>query len=201
MQNINELKIIQVAKSKAIKEFAKRLTKKWFYAEKPQTYTFYGKVVSVEDVDNLVKEMTEEKTMTEIKVKQFDVEETVITILSYEETKRVPKKILANGEYWWLGSPFAYDSYSAGIVDTSGNVSWNYHTKTSGARPAFRIANLQSEVGEKVLVENTWCTCVFDNVVLADKCICERRFDGDSNDWETSELKAFIESDEFKAML
>lgn len=41
-----------VAADDAIKELAERLKTKWFY-------TFCRKVVSVEDIDNIVKEMTE----------------------------------------------------------------------------------------------------------------------------------------------
>lgn len=52
-------KLIDEIKSEAIKEFAEKLKENVFYANYCGIGEFAGKVVSVEDIDNLVEEMTE----------------------------------------------------------------------------------------------------------------------------------------------
>lgn len=143
--------------------------------------------------------------MNKIEIKQFDISEiNEITLLSIEEAGKVPVSILACGEWWWLRSP-GYYQYDATYVYIGGGVYelGDYvYSDNIAVRPAFRINNLESEIGGKIMVGKTWCTVVDEGLALAD-CIIggSHRFDKESNNWETSELKAFIESDEFKAMI
>lgn len=141
--------------------------------------------------------------MKELKFKQFGIDEVdEITLLSVEEAKKVQPQIRACSEWWWLRSP-GLNQYFAAIVDKSGIselgdlVSSGYHT----IRPVFKINSLESEIGEKIMVNKTWCTIIDEGLVLADNPICNHRFDEKSNKWETSELKAFINSEEFKSMI
>lgn len=52
-------------------------------------------------------------------------------------------------------------------------------------------------LAKKVYVGKLLCTVIDKDLVLADECVCYHRFNSRSNDWNTSELKAFIESEEF----
>lgn len=142
--------------------------------------------------------------MKKIEVKQFDISEVnEITLLSIEEAQKAPKAFRACGEWWWLRSP-GYYQFSVANVNRDGDVyehGLNVRNDIYAVRPAFRINNLKSKIGDKIMVGKTWCTVIDGGLVLADYPICEHRFDGKSINWETSELKAFIESNEFKAMI
>lgn len=143
--------------------------------------------------------------MKQIEIKQlFDIEEVnEITLLTIEEAEKLSDHILRCDNWWWLQSPGDYQNYAV-CVDDEGDI---YKTGDyvqldyTAVRPAFKINNLESETGDKVIINKTMCTVVSKDLVLADCSICEHRFDKKSNNWETSELKAFIESDEFKAMI
>lgn len=142
--------------------------------------------------------------MKKIEVKQFDIDEVdEITLLSVEEAKKIHQSIRARGEWCWLRSPgfkqgyAAYIMYGGGVIDVGHNVNYDNYT----VRPAFRINNLKSEIGDRIMIGETWCTVIDEGLILADYSICEHRFDKNSNVWEISELKEFINSDEFKAMI
>lgn len=122
-----------------------------------------------------------------------------ITLLTVEQAKKLPRDILDCGGWWWLRSPGIYQNFAAlvycggGVLECGDRVD----SDSYAVRPAFEIANLNFEFGEKVYVGKLPCTVIDKNLVLADECICNHRFDSKSNDWETSELKTFIESEEF----
>lgn len=61
-ENLETIKAINKCKAEAIKEFAERLkTKTHNYYPSIDSYCCSQKVVTVKDIDNLVKEMTEER--------------------------------------------------------------------------------------------------------------------------------------------
>lgn len=142
--------------------------------------------------------------MKEIKIKQFDINEVdEITLLSIEETNSIDKKILDCGEWWWLRSP-GYYPLNAAIVYQDGSIyEFGYYACIDfiNVRPAFKINTLESKIGESVRIGKTWCTVVNTDLVLADCPICKHEFDSKSNEWETSELKKFINSEEFISLL
>lgn len=131
-------------------------------------------------------------------MKHFNPKEVQITLLTLEQAEKLPEEILSCGDCWWLRSP-GYNQDDAAYVGTGGGVyeSGDFVNYDHFAvRPAFEIANLNSEFGKRVYVGKLLCTVIDKDLVLADKAVCCYRFDIVSNDWETSELKAFIESDE-----
>lgn len=142
--------------------------------------------------------------MEEIKIKKFNISEVYkITLLSAEEAKEIPSHILPHcSDWWWLRSP-GYDQFIAVGVSYNGQISkyGNFVFDRYAVRPAFRISNLESETGDKVMVSKTLCTVIDKGLVLADYPICRHKFDSESNNWESSELKEFINSEEFKAMI
>ena len=148
----------------------------------------------------------------EIKIEDFTLIHKVsinkvseVTLLSIgewqkaKEIKSVPRFI----GWWWLHSPGNYSTlatsvYSSGVTNDYGD---DVKYDLGRVRPAFKIPNLKSEIGSKIFVENTLCTVIDTDYALSDIAVCQHRFDKESNDYETSEIKQFINSDEFKKML
>lgn len=132
-------------------------------------------------------------------MKHFDPKETKITLLTIKQAKKLPRKVRTCGDWWWLRSPGYFQTRTAivhdggGIIRSGDYVDYDYNA----VRPAFEIENLNFEFGEKVHIGKLRCTVIGKDLALADECVCNHYFDSKSNDWETSELKAFIESEEF----
>ena len=55
----------------------------------------------------------------------------------------------------------------------------------------MKISNL--EIGDKLTLFGYHWTVVLDGLALCNTGIGQRRFDPESNDWETSELKEWLE--------
>lgn len=126
-----------------------------------------------------------------------DVEQ--ITLLTIEQAEKIPTNILVCDNWCWLRSPGDDQYYAARVSDDGGIFGYgSYVDYDDGAvRPAFKITNFNLEIGEKVFVENISCTAIDKNLILADGCACCYPFDTESNNWKTSKLKKFIESDYF----
>lgn len=142
--------------------------------------------------------------MRKIEIKQFDISEIdEITLLSIEEVEKIPQSIRACGRRWWLRSPGYNQKFVAYVYD-DGDINENgdfIYFDTNTVRPVFKISNLESNIGAPIRINKTWCTVIDKGLVLADNPICNHRFHEKSNEWESSELKEFINSDEFKAMI
>lgn len=124
--------------------------------------------------------------------------EVKITLLTEEQAEKLPPKMLEKGAWWWLRSPD--DFYCATIADYNGLMYYNsadVGNTRGGVVPVFEFPSLRAKIGDKVYVGKLRCTVIGENLALADKVVCEHCYDEKSSDWETSELKAFIESDEF----
>ena len=126
-----------------------------------------------------------------------------ITLLSIEEWKRVVKieSVPRFTAFWWLRSPGDDSSSTCGVDNTGDIYSFWIIFSFLGIRPAFKISHLNAEIGEKIFVCNTLCTVIDKNYVLSDRVICLHQFDKKTNVYENSEIKRFIDSDEFKEML
>lgn len=130
-------------------------------------------------------------------IKRIDPKEAKITLLTEEQAEKLPIEMLKRGCRWWLRSP-TNSRYAANVSrDGWSNYCRNVNDAYIGVVPAFIIDNLNTDFGNKVYVDKLQCTVVGENLVLADEVVCQHRYDENSSDWETSELKAFIESDEF----
>ena len=142
-----------------------------------------------------------------------DVKE--MTLLTTEQAERLPDELLSCGEWWWLRSPGSYHDCAAG-VSLDGFINCNgYYVHYGGdcVRPAFVIPGLDSKIYDKVhiggyrytldgnYIGGCLCTVIDKDLVLADDVVCRHRFDLKSNDWDKSELKGYINSNEFLKML
>lgn len=119
----------------------------------------------------------------------------------------VPNVPVEQSSWWWLRSPGNYANDTAGVHHDGNIFNSGFYVNVSYGcvRPAFHIPHLTSngyKPGDKITVgAKTVCTVVFENVALADSIICKHRFDQGSNNWKTSEIKQFINSDEFRLLL
>ena len=131
----------------------------------------------------------------------LDIEE--ITLLTTEEARLVPRRILAAGDNWWLRSP-GYDVRLAAYVYLDGFVLIDGYIVDNafGVRPALRICNFSSanlNLGDKLkLAGETW-TVISEDFVLCDDIIgeCAFRHDyktPDANDYEKSDVKKYLET-------
>lgn len=132
---------------------------------------------------------------------KYNIIET--TLLSEDEYYRYRDTIPCIGKPWWLRSP-GYDSDYAADVDSNGAVyadGYYVFNTTFGVRPAFRIGLSYPEIfcaGDQVFVNGLKCTVLDvrqkqnEIYVLSDTIVECRRFDKESNDWEKSELKAYL---------
>ena len=122
-----------------------------------------------------------------------------ITLLSVNEASALPKEILDCGHYYWLRSPGS-DSSSAAFVDYGGYVlNFGYYVinYNYGVRPALVIPNLDSlnlRDFEEITMWDTKWIYIGKNMLFAKDIICERRFDENSNVFEKSEIKEYLDN-------
>ena len=126
-----------------------------------------------------------------------EIEISGITLLTVEEAQALPDEIRRNGYSWWLRSPGSRDNdaacvYGYGLVNDRG---YNVDYSGFGVRPAL-ICNLESsnlEIGDRIEIFGHDWTAIGNDKILCDRVIEKRRFDEKTNDWEKSELKAWLE--------
>ena len=111
-----------------------------------------------------------------------------ITLLTKEEYKRYKNRIPLVHCWWRLRSSsngqtlVAVVSYGGGVNDGDYAV-----------RPALKLEDINLTVGERfIALGNRWVV-IDDHVAISEDVITHRRFDCESNDWETSELKVWLE--------
>lgn len=142
------------------------------------------------------------KIETIIKKTERECKVAEITLLSVEEYRCYKSLIPYIEEDWWLRSPGSY-SYYATSIDSHGAVyeGGSYVDYAFiGVRPVLNISISNSSEffkGDSIEIFNkTWTVLDVkeDQIyILADKIIAQRRFDKESNDWEKSELKTWLE--------
>ena len=119
-----------------------------------------------------------------------------ITLLTKEEYETHKERIPLVDYWWWLRSlghtsNRAVDVYCEGSVRVNGaHVDHNL----GAVRPALKSAILNLPIGEKfIALDNRW-VMIDDGFAISEGVITLRRYDSESNVWETSELKAWLEA-------
>lgn len=128
------------------------------------------------------------KTM--IKIESKDVLNA--DLLAAEEANELPTWILANGDWWWLRSQGADNVSAANVLDDGGVDKLGSYVDIAdcGVRPALKIANLPNLVtGDLVEVFGLPAQYIGNDSVLLCEPIGFHRFDAESNDYATSEVK------------
>ena len=118
-----------------------------------------------------------------------------ITLLTKEEYKRYKNRIPLVNCWWWLRSPGFYQSYAAGVYDDGGVSANGLYADFDGyaVRPVLKSEDINLTVGERFIsLGNRWVV-IDGHVAISEDVITHRRYDKKSNDWETSELKLWLE--------
>lgn len=113
-----------------------------------------------------------------------------------EEYEKYGNAISVLPDEWWLRSSDDRNAYYAFYHGVCYN-SVDGLTCDYGIRPAFRIPNLESQIGSKVIVGCLLCTVIDKNYALSDSIVSRCQFGKPSNGWEKSKLKSYIESNKF----
>lgn len=135
-----------------------------------------------------------ERLKEEEKKKKDGVCADCIFLLSTEEYEKYKDKIPHINSWWWLRSPSS-SSTRAAYISIDGNAtkygaSVNY---IRAIRPALRCIAGQWKVADNRIFRcgMTWIK-IDENLYIAEVPIAFRRFDGDSNNYQTSEIRQFL---------
>ena len=122
-------------------------------------------------------------------------EDYTVTLLTKEEYNEYMERIPLVNDWWWLRSPgrnsiYAASVHDGGSVDYSGD---RVNNSINGVRPALNLTSLNHPIGEKfIALGNRW-VMIDENLAISEDVVTHRRYDTESNVWETSELKAWLE--------
>lgn len=135
-----------------------------------------------------------------IKKTELECRVDEITLLSIEEYEQHKPVIPCIDDFWWLRSPGYFSYNAAGVFDYGTVYDFGVYDTTIGVRPALHISVLDSSEfskgGSIEIFDKTWTVLDVkeDQIyVLADEIIAQRGFDKESNNWETSELKVWLQ--------
>ena len=129
-----------------------------------------------------------------------------LSLMTINEFKKAKAFIPVADSWWWLQNPGSY-SNNAAYVFTDGEAypsGYKVDSDIAYIRPLCCLNEKSAKgvkIGDKVKVGENVATFIGDCKCLFDNCVCRHRFDISSNAYETSEIKQFIESDEFAAMI
>ena len=127
-----------------------------------------------------------------------------ITLLSFEDAKRVPQDIRMPTEdgWWWLQSPGYYRHYAMYIREDGACHCYGTDVARTGlVRPALRASNLSSagfkQLDKVEIFGHVW-TVITDDLLLCDNSIGQMAFHNDSdapdaNDYKKSDIKAYLD--------
>ena len=123
------------------------------------------------------------------------------TLLSIEEAESLlTKEELKYRYWWWLRSPGNLSKYAA-LVYNDGGVGYNGISVIYGdscVRPALKISNLQSSnlsIGDVFEVGDYKFRIISENLAwLYEQNIGQLRFDEETNIYEQSEIKQFVDN-------
>lgn len=136
-----------------------------------------------------------------------DIEITLLAAGEYHEFQDI---IPRSQEPWWLQTRSTGSRYLAGVGGDGGVYRYLIHDNRLGVRPALHIilnTNKSFGVGKQIRIGSKSWTILktietpFDEIelfVLCNEFIATRRFDPDSNDWKSSELKQWLETEGLK---
>lgn len=115
-----------------------------------------------------------------------------IFLLSKEEYKQHKDAIPTVKMCWWLRSPSADFARGAGVVDYDGAVHDHYVLDDWSVRPALHLESSESsnlKIGDRLVRADFPWIVIGDGLAIAEVPIGFWRFDENSNDYETSEIR------------
>ena len=127
-------------------------------------------------------------------MKTINLKDYEITLLTKEEYERYKERIPLVRDVWWLRSPGHYDDRASIVLD-DGYVNINGYSVDYflvAVRPALKSELLTLPIGTAfIALGNRWIV-VDDGVAISQDVITHRRYDAESNNWETSELREWL---------
>lgn len=151
---------------------------------------------------NTIKNL--EKTIGELKeyAKQLDEEigfkDDVLFLMSLDEYKRYKDKIRYIKTWWWLRNSYGYSSTYAYFINSDGFSSYGVAFNDYGVRPCLRYNKISLIIDleeENCFLWNKTKWRIIDEknkIAISDLPIEFKKFDGESNDYETSDIRAFL---------
>ena len=132
-----------------------------------------------------------------------DIQITLLTSEEYEQYKDIIP--LIDSDWWWLKDAYPRSSYVLHCVNHEGSGDITGCGGNGGVRPALHI-NLTNQkslnLGDHIRIGSKSFTVLsWENeelFALCDECIAIRRFASLNNDWESSELKQWLETEGIK---
>lgn len=129
-------------------------------------------------------------------MKTLELHDYEITLLTAEEYETHMEQIPVIACWWWLRSP-GFDSSNAAGVHLFGSVydPGNFVSyDILAVRPALKSDLINLPIGERfAALLNRWIV-IDKGLAISEHEIASRRYDSESNKWETSELKAWLEA-------
>lgn len=129
-----------------------------------------------------------------------------ISLLTLDDFNKCKSIIPAIQAWWWLKTNGAYTNKAAYVfIDGDAYAEgYNVNKDRADVRPLIIVDSKVLNgigAGDKVTVGKFSATVLNEESCLLDECVCKHRFDEKSGNYETSEIKAFIESEEFLNMI
>ena len=118
------------------------------------------------------------------------------TLLSVEETKKIPTAALAYAENWWWLRTEGCRPYFAAAIENNGSSSYMGKGKSydiGAVRPALYLESDDYQVGNRFSVGNYNFTVVLPRLALLDSHIEMSHFDSNSNKYESSEIRKIVD--------
>ena len=115
-------------------------------------------------------------------------------LLSINEYKTYKAKIPHINTWWWLRSPGG-DSRSAAGVDDDGSVDYYgdfVYFNDFAVRPALKLESNNLQIGDRIAKYQFPWIYIGDNLAIAEVPIAFRWFDAKDSNYETSEIKKFL---------
>lgn len=138
--------------------------------------------------------IVEKKTVIYV---ETELEIKGVTLLSTDEAEVLPLR-LRKYNNWWLRSP-GFFSFTTAIVHDDGSIDINGNDTDYGSgviRPALKISKLEAsglEIGDVFLFDDKEFEVISDSLAFCTTDIGKHQFDANSNDYEKSEIKKYVD--------
>lgn len=126
--------------------------------------------------------------------KEVGYKEDKLFLLSTEEYENYKRVIPECRIAWWLRSLGHNDKSVLSVYDSKYDSIYDLGICNTniGIRPALKIDTLDYKVGEIIVYKKFPYTVIDKDLCIATVPIAFNRFDGESNDYETSEVRKFL---------
>ena len=124
------------------------------------------------------------------------VEITGITLLSIDEAEMLPTRLREYNGWWWLRSRGDHSTCAATVINDGSVIDYGGYIYCDGiaVRPALTVKSSNLEIGDIICLGGKEWEVINDKYAFCTTNIGFHGFDGNSNDYDKSEIKQFVES-------